>query len=510
MSSNSAEAVRSTRLNKLFGSVLQGKRSIKSLADAKLFIEAVCHQSDHLDCVEKLAASSDGLIALKTSLRTDVSLSFVNEHTATFLRYISEPAIRQVCNGQYHKKLLVIIVDPPTLWNALVALYKDRSLNEQSLHAFAWLLLELVSLLDPSEADVLSDAQGVVADGFLLSSQSQDIKTLGYKIQNVLQTKDCTIPMDPDSAPGGRHDNDPPDFRQIAILPTADEIRSKEKPFYRQAEIINNAEPEHRIAMHLDNQFRLLREEMLAELRDDLQDALRPNKRRRSTLILDEMSVIGVFCGDEKKRTPCTLTMRCQSGLKKLSDLPPPPSNKRADFLRDNRNFLKHESFGCLLQGTEILAFATVDRREDALVRDPPSVMLRISGTMAFKKVLFAHKAKGDLKYLSVDTPIFAFEPILKCLQEKAGLPLAAELFGQSDLGGTKHYDVTLHAVARRLKERSGSNIQDILKTEKAITLDMSQMDSLISGLTTPLSLIQGPPGLKTLSLHFDITESCF
>ncbi len=135
-----------------------------------MFIEAVCHQSDHLDCVEKLATSSDGLIALKINLRTDVSLSFVNEHIATFLQYISESTVRQVCNDQYLKKLLVIIVDPPTLWNALVALYKDRSFNEQSLHAFAWLLLELVSLLDPSEVDVLSNAQSVVVDEFLLSS----------------------------------------------------------------------------------------------------------------------------------------------------------------------------------------------------------------------------------------------------------------------------------------------------------------------------------------------------
>jgi len=118
--------------------------------------------------------------------------------------------------------------------------------------------LKLLSLLDSSEVDVLSDAQSVIADEFLLSSQSQDIKTLDYKIQSVLQIKDCTILMNSDSASDDRHDNDSPDFRQIATLPTVNEIRSKEKPFYRQAEIINNAESEHRIAMHLDNQFRLL------------------------------------------------------------------------------------------------------------------------------------------------------------------------------------------------------------------------------------------------------------
>jgi len=99
MSSNFAKIVRFIRLNKLFDLVLQGKRSIKSLANAKLFIETIYHQLDHLDCVEKLAASLDELIALKTSLRTNVFLSFVNEHTATFLRYIFESTIKQICNG---------------------------------------------------------------------------------------------------------------------------------------------------------------------------------------------------------------------------------------------------------------------------------------------------------------------------------------------------------------------------------------------------------------------------
>ena len=40
-------------------------------------------------------------------------------------------------------------------------------------------------------------------------------------------------------------------------------------------------EPEKRVAVHLDNQFRLLREDMLAELRNDLQISLKKKQGKR-------------------------------------------------------------------------------------------------------------------------------------------------------------------------------------------------------------------------------------
>ena len=235
-----------------------------------------------------------------------------------------------MCNGQFLEQLLLLIVEPPTLWKALTASYNGRSLAQDSVHAFAWLLLELMSLSTSCEVDVLQDAQSVAADGFLLISPSHEIRTLGYKIHNVLLTKSSTMPVDPESAPGGRHDNDFADFRKIAIYPTADELLSTEKPFYRRADAVAEAHPEHRVAMHLDNHFRLLREDMLAELRNDLQIARGQKKGRRSALVLRNLSAVGISCGDEKRWKPCALAVQCGSGLEQLTALSP---SQRKEFL---------------------------------------------------------------------------------------------------------------------------------------------------------------------------------
>jgi hypothetical protein len=129
---------RSDKLFKYLGSILRGKRFVKSPADAKLLLEAICDQREHPNCVEKLIASSSALDSLRNGLR-------FNGNTAPFLKYLSDPALKQLCNGQLLQQLLDIIADPPTLWNALFQLHKDRVLTQDSEYSFAWLLLELLS-----------------------------------------------------------------------------------------------------------------------------------------------------------------------------------------------------------------------------------------------------------------------------------------------------------------------------------------------------------------------------
>ena len=496
-----SDSSRSSRLTKFFGLVLQGKRGVKNSADTKLFLEAICDQKDHKGCVEKLVASRQALSNLQSGLKFDVSPSFINQNTGPFIKYISNPAVKQLCNGQHLKQLLLIFVDPPTLWNALMASYKGRALTQDSVHAFAWLLLELISLPASSEVDVLEDAQSIATDGFLLMSPSHEIRILGHKIQHVLLTKSFNLPSDPECAPGGRHDNDFADFRKISIYPTTDEFFSTDRPFYRRADAISEGSAEHRIAMHLDNQFRLLREDMLGELREHLQIARGQKKGRRSALVLRELTAIGISCGDEKRRKPCALAVQCCSGLERLITLSP---SERTKFLRENRSFLKHQSFGCIMHGTEIVAFANVDRNEEVLIKQPPVVMLQILGNEAFRKALLALKLSENLEFVLVDTPIFAYEPVLKCLQEKANLPLAEELLAQSHKMERHQSSLIPDIVVEKLKERSGGNIQHVLQTAKPIKLDPSQMDSLIAGLSQSLSLIQGPPG-KTQAVYTSV-----
>ncbi|CAM9987829.1 unnamed protein product, partial [Discosporangium mesarthrocarpum] len=59
--------------------------------------------------------------------------------------------------------------------------------------------------------------------------------------------------------PGGRHDNDHADFRSIRILPSHEELTCSTQPFL----------PTPRDEWpHLDRQFRLLRHDMVASIKD--------------------------------------------------------------------------------------------------------------------------------------------------------------------------------------------------------------------------------------------------
>jgi len=106
-----------------------------------------------------------------------------------------------------------------------------------------------------------------------------------------------------------------------------------------------------------------------------------------------------------------------------------------------------------------------------------------------------AFKDKIPVDYVQVDTPFFAYEPVLRCLQDMKDLPLAQFLLG------TKPDEASQTAVAidrifvDELESKGSSSIQRLLKTDKPIDLDQSQMDSLIAGLGQNVSLIQGPPG---------------
>jgi hypothetical protein len=73
-----------------------------------------------------------------------------------------------------------------------------------------------------------------------------------------------------DYRPGGRHSNDHANFRHISIAPTVDEAVSPHPPFLplpTPGEAFLGDDPETQL---MDRQFRLLRENLLAPLRDAL------------------------------------------------------------------------------------------------------------------------------------------------------------------------------------------------------------------------------------------------
>jgi hypothetical protein len=323
-----------------------------------------------------------------------------------------------------------------------------------------------------------------------LDSPHYMIRRFCYRIENILKATSGMLTNTESCAPGGRHDNDFEDFRQITILPTPDEIASTDLPFYRTADYIYTIDPDHRALVHYDNQFRLLREDLLAELRNDLQVARGQKKGKGSAYRIDGLTFCGVACGDHNRRKQCCLTFRCTKGLPFLSGA-----------VSDDHKMLRHQAFGCLLNGADVVVFATVDRSQSVLVDKIPTIALEVTERGALNRLLACTSPGKDFIFLVVNTPVFAYEPVLKQLQEKREFPMAECLLSSHPSPGVLSLSGDVSRVVNRIKESDGKRLEMILGTQREITLDSSQLQSLLAGLEQSVSIIQGPPGIKIICL---------
>ncbi|KAF2260255.1 P-loop containing nucleoside triphosphate hydrolase protein [Lojkania enalia] len=479
---------RLARLTKLFNAVIHGHRQLKSTADGNRFLEALCAQQDAPKCLENLIAAPGGLAAIAKSFRFSRESSFLNGPGASALQYLLDPSLKQLYSGHFQNRVIEQIVEPPTFWNTLVEAYHAHILSEQATHAFAWLLLEILCSHSGEMPYVRDIAERITNDKSLVTGPTLEIRVLGQKIKHVLSSTSS----DAAEGPGGRHDNDHVNYRLVQVIPTPDEFACTGRPFYRRADAIHSAEKESRGLMHLDNQFRLLREDFLGELRQDYQIAT-GQKRGRRKFVFTNLKFDGIECGTESKRKFCSLKLRCMEPIPQLSNLR--GAGIRKQYIIENKNFLKHQSFGCLISDGTVLAFANVDRDEDLLARNQPIIVLRVADEVSFGKVLLASKSATVLQFVQVDTAVFAYEPILQRLQSMHDIPLQEQLLDFSPGASEAVSGIAPKGIVQTIRAKWENDLQHTLDTPKSIQLDSAQADSLISGLTKKVSLIQGPPG---------------
>jgi replication-associated recombination protein RarA len=484
-----AAAKRAAELTRLFNATIHGHREVKTAGDSNRFLEALCSQEDASKCVECLIASSAGLEALGSALRRHVSgdRDFLNGLATATISYFSKPSVKQLYGGQFLQRVLEQIVQPPSFWNTLVEAHDARVLSSDGTRAFAWLLHELLYSRSEDIPDVRDTAERITNNGSFINSDSLDVRNIGHKIKHVLDsTSDESV-----DGPGGRHDNDFAQIHRIKLLPTPDEFASSEHPFYRRADSIASVAPESRGLTHIDNQFRLLREDLLGELRNDFQIASGQKKGRRKT-VLEHLKYVGIDCGPETKRKPCSLRLLCPDDVPQLRNV---KAVDRKKYLADNKNVLKHQSLGCLISNENIVAFATVDRDEDLLAQQPAIVVLRVADASSFGRVLMACKLAANLCFVQVDTAVFAYEPILKCLQSLTELPLEDQLLSLTPSSAEAVSGIQPTKTTNAIRDHWEEDLQDIIGSAHSIKLDQAQADSLLTGLLKRVSLIQGPPG---------------
>jgi hypothetical protein len=175
---------------------------------------------------------------------------------------------------------------------------------------------------------------------------------------------------------------------------------------------------------------------------------------------------------------------------------------ERRAFLKNHPKFLKHQSFGYVVDQERLVTFAPLLRVEDLLVPEDeelePLVVLRTPDRAMFEKLLSTLWSSTSAEFVMIDTPVFAYEPVLRCLQSTVEVPLWEELFalsGEEVEAAVRPSKVAPLDLVDDIEADRGRDLQPVLSLLKSVKLDDSQSKSLVAGLRQSVGLIQGPPG---------------
>ena len=525
---------KAAKLHKLFNSIVAGTTALTAQNNA-LFLESISSSPDPAEYVHAIIDSAVGLQVLRKSLTLDTSIAFLNNSAPMLLRALASPDMSTINGGSYIQKVIEYMVQPPTtFWDAFLRAFQANQLVPDAQESFAWLLLQLV-LLPVNKAmpyDRLAQNPSII--NTLLDSPRSGVRSIAAKIKHVVNHSGSTPRSELLDGPGGRHDNDHSDFRQISILPTADELEfTSERAFLRRSSWLEDpATEENRLATHIDNQFRLLREDMVGEIREEVQIALGKRSGKYRGVVIEGLVLKDLYYkrfeddtdseddtdvhyggyggygggrnlfGENRVNrerdyqwVPWALTFECQNSsfwFKNCKD-----AKAREAFLKDNPRFLHHQSLTCLIADGEVVAFPSIVRDEKLLANERPIFVLRFDNAkQGITNALMRLPKAKHVKLIHIDTAVFSYEPILTALQMKRTLPLEREILFFRDgmvLDPPTHQP---KAVVAAIKAAPTQNLQHFLDTPKPIHLDQAQADALINALSQRVALIQGPPGM--------------
>lgn len=494
----STPGARDKNLDKVFLDAVHGRRELGP-RQYHHFLEGICIQPVRSICIGKLVGSPNAMDLLNKAMCHDLKPAFCNGLGAKVLKYLASDGLSVIGEGQILKSILLRIVQPAHFWHALVQALRGGELDDKGKFGAAWLLFTLIDILPHDDSAPFREV--ALEDGIielLDKSADIDVRNLAAKLKHRNQIHVTAPVSSAETGPGGRHDNDFVDFREVAVIPSADEIRSTQPAFIRPSTMFDDDENYgQRQAVYLDNQFRLLREDMLYEIRDELQ-ALVTRKKNRN-FVLDGLTLHDVHylpTDPQKKRgVRWGIVLKRGADFRELKQKNIVDTNKRKKWFMDNRNVLKHLSVAYLANDQEIIALTTIERDEDFLVRTPPEVVLHIEGAASTVHALVTLKSLSNIQLIQLNTAIFAYQPILQALQETKEIPLTEAILFWKLGAQPKTRHVIPHRIINSLQNDPTQDLRPILKTNKPIRLDASQGKSLLEGLTKELSLIQGPPG---------------
>jgi hypothetical protein len=293
--------------------------------------------------------------------------------------------------------------------------------------------------------------------------------------------------------PGGRHDNDSENFREISIVPTPAELLCKlqtyipstfHPPSADKAISISPKEASRLEVTFIDRHFRLLREDMVGPLREELHKALNDDYTR-----LMRLHGRVYVCNVTTKPSPnIQIEVDMSKGLaERIKKLKP---HERSTYWDNGqgRRCLSKQSLVILGRGDHIVALGVVVERDSAKMakhtklqvgiefqRSSLDTVIPFLGTVGLPGA--PHLA--DWLYSS-SISYFNYEPVLKRLKKIPTVPFREELvLGLGD---------QLHSLPHARQPLSNS-------LRQKVESDPSQLAAVEAALRTRVALVQGPPG---------------
>ena len=499
--------LRNPRLKKVFDDIVNGDRQLNGPLIPH-FVKSISAHPDPATCLHALVTSEYGFKAIKIIACSNLSAESLNDDVATLLSYLRDSKLEYLGGGDILQRVLRALVEAPNFWNSLVTAFSAGKLQQSMERSFSWLYFHLV--VSPPELAREFRRLASYSDIVETLLRSADPETLSNarKINHVvmLYPDDEVVPPDwPDTA-GWRHNNDPRSYREISILPTPDEIKSTERPCIRTVDEIDDLKltcPIKMFKAHAENQFRLLREDLVRDTRESVQVALGNKKGKHTGEFIPVIFLSSVYTGDKSK---WGLAFKCQEDLPFLSSAI--GDEDRKAHLEKDRTFLRHGSFACLVSGSEVVAFVTIIRDVDLLARDPPVIAVQLGGRAVAKDALYRLQRFPIVSLAQINTPLFAYEPVLRSLQD---IQPVRFLLGGALLLKPHRPQTAEGELSDTDQESVHDLIRDLEITSNAmggITLDNAQTKAFVYGLTQKVALIQGPPGTRFPLIPSEFPES--
>eukprot|EP00762_Andalucia_godoyi_P008529 ANDGO_01319.mRNA.1 Protein cfxQ homolog len=519
-----------------------GKTEIRCENDAQDLIREVISHREPFEVLFRMKQKPNLMESVQQALSLDASVDFLIDSYVPFLDFLARDDFQA---GEARKSHLNAVIQSictsslvlEFLKQALaVAVSSDLDLDIKTV---AWFVLKVHAICQETSDDTssIADRNKILREiSVLLLDHPNCNNPERHSLQTIVagaslsqaQLKKVKSRNEMRDSPGGRHDNDCECFRDIVVLPTKQEMQeSNREPYLPLARDMTNLESDVQCAFVLDRQFRLLREDFIGPIREELSlirkglDAINTVEARRlksrTFVSLRVNDILPELKDDKLKGVPGLrisflhpLDVDRTFGKGSKSDAKDSKSavatNKYRKFWEDHPRLLSQRSLVCFVLPNKELVLGSVCMREDSdLSAQHPSIGVRVDNETDLCRLLefIGEKSMAKCQMIQLSASFFAVEPVLNQLKRMTDIPLGHSLVSP---------DAHLHAVAPLYDSWTLRDVVDLIRrsndktdlgkffvgkpgTPSSLFLDESQREAVVTVMDHCVGLIQGPPG---------------